>query len=216
MYLLFAIFTGIICLGLFIWAFRLLFSKVWILGWLRGTFGLFLIVVVIGLAFISFDIASYKQLIAEKDIATIDFKKLGQQHYLATFTHNELGTKEYELFGDQWQLDSRVFKWSPAALKLGFETGYRLDRLSGRYLSLQDERSLPRQVYAFPSNKYGIDLWLWVNALDTRIGFVDARFGSGVFLPMVDQGRYQISLTTNGLIARPLNQSAEEAVAFWQ
>jgi hypothetical protein len=45
---------------------------------------------------------------------------------------------------------------------------------------------------------------------------VNARHGNSTFLPMVDGGQYQISLSESGLLARPLNQPAIEAVEQWR
>ncbi len=203
-----------ICLAYF--TFKLLDKAQCFLAWLRGMFGLCLILSVVFLGIIAFDISSYRQLTAEQDIATIRFEKLAEQHYLANVIFSGQPGKTYELFGDQWQLDSRVIKWSTAATKLGIKTGYRLDRLAGRYLSLDDERTKTRKLYALNESPVGVDTWLWLNEVDTLVSFVDARYGSGVFLPMVDQGFYQITLSSSGLVARPINNAAKEAVKLWQ
>ena len=195
---------------------KLLVKTSWFLGWLRGMGGLLLISTVVFLVFTAFDVFSYKNLAKEQKVATIHFNKINHQHYVASFIDQRGNEKDYELFGDQWQLDSRVIKWKASALKLGIYSGYRLDRLAGRYLSLEDERNKPRRVHAFHQNVAGIDIWHWLNQADDWIDIVDARYGSGVFLPMVDKGHYQISLTATGLIAKPLNEPAKEAVALWQ
>ena len=44
---------------------------------------------------------------------------------------------------------------------------------------------------------------------------VDATYGSAVFLPMNDAARYSISISRNGLVARPDNAIAREAVSNW-
>jgi hypothetical protein len=198
------------------YAIRILLKPTWFVACLRGLTGLSLVVIVFLLVYIAIDISTYKQLVSEKNIATIRFKQIDQQHYIATFISNHSDSKNYELYGDQWQLDSRVIIWSSIASWLGLQTGYRLDRLAGRYLSLEDERTKPRKIYALNEASSTVDVWLFLNRFDDVINFVDARYGSGVFLPMVDDGFYQISLTTKGLAARPLNQSAKEAMALWQ
>ena len=52
------------------------------------------------------------------------------------------------MLGDEWQLDARVINWKPPATLLGLEPIYRLERLSGRYPDLVDERTAPRSVHA--------------------------------------------------------------------
>jgi hypothetical protein len=196
-------------------AYKLLLRSHWFLKWLRGTSGLLLVIIILFLGFIALDIFSYKPLVAEKNIATIRFKQQSSQQYIATLI-TENTTREYELHGDQWQLDSRVIKWSNMLVRFGMDTGYRLDRLSGRYLSLDDERKKPRKLYALNESSTSVDTWMWLNQYDDLITFVDARYGSAVFLPMINNGFYQISLTNSGLIARPLNQAAKEAMILWQ
>jgi len=44
---------------------------------------------------------------------------------------------------------------------------------------------------------------------------VDAMYGSAVFLPMTNQAKYVISISRNGLIARPANAEAKKAVSRW-
>ena len=45
--------------------------------------------------------------------------------------------------------------------------------------------------------------------------FLDAAYGSAVYLPMSDAARYQVSISRTGLVARPMNDSAREAVSRW-
>ncbi len=165
---------------------------------------------------IAIDIASYNELVAEKDIATIRFEKNKEQHYTATLITNSGDMDRYELYGDQWQLDSRILKWSSQAARLGIKTGYRLERLAGRYISLNDERDKPRRLYALNESPWSVDIWMWLNNIDDKIGMVDARYGNSVFLPMSDGAFFQIALSNTGLVARPLNRSAKDAVKQWQ
>jgi hypothetical protein len=44
---------------------------------------------------------------------------------------------------------------------------------------------------------------------------VDALYGSATYLPMVDGALYEIKVSQSGLLARPLNQAAREAVGSW-
>jgi hypothetical protein len=44
---------------------------------------------------------------------------------------------------------------------------------------------------------------------------VDAVYGSATFLPMADKAAYAISASQTGLIARPLNEAARNAISGW-
>lgn len=196
-------------------AFNFLHGKEWFLAWLRGTAGLLLSLATLFFIFIAIDLYSYRQVIGEQNIATISFRQLGQQHYLATFSPVKGTAKDFEIFGDQWQLDSRIIKWHSFLNTIGMKTGFRLDRLGGRYISLADERSKQRSLHTIESSVTPIDFWQWLESADIN-GLVDARFGSSTYLPMVDGGQFQVNISSSGLIARPINSAAREAVNLWQ
>ncbi|NIB43882.1 cation/multidrug efflux pump [Pseudomaricurvus alkylphenolicus] len=204
---------GVIAL---LWAVKTLFKPGWLLGWLKGTFGLMLLLWALVMAFMAWDIVSYKELLAEKTIATINFRKLGDQHYRAVLVSGGGQEEAYELRGDQWQLDARIFKWSKAMAKLGFKPTYRLDRLAGRYYSLDKERSSDRTVYSLSESLTSVDVWEWFNYFDKNVPWLDAQYGSATFVPMTDGALYEIRLSHTGLLSRPLNQAAKDAVNHWQ
>ncbi len=119
-----------------------------------------------------------------------------------------------QLAGDEWQLDARVLKWSGLASVLGFEPLYRLERLSGRYLSALQELSAQRTVHTFADDD-GFDLWGSAR-LSGWIPWVDAVYGSAAYLPMRDGASYSVTVARSGLVARPLNEAATRAIADWQ
>lgn len=189
----------------------------WILAWLRGTAGLALIAMAVLLVLIALDMFSYKQVLNDKVLGTISFSRVENQHYKANLTLIHAGTeKEYELYGDQWQVDARLISWTGFFKMMGAKPGYRLDRLSGRYYSLEDEYRKQRSVHQLDGSDYGVDFWSWVNASGNHVPLVDAVYGSATFLPMEEGAFYEISLTSSGLIAKPMNDVAEQAISRWK
>jgi hypothetical protein len=89
-----------------------------------------------------------------------------------------------------------------------------LDRIGGRYTRLEDERSQPRSVYSL-NQPQRIDLWDLVHRYHSWVPWMDALYGSATFLPMADGALYEIKVSQSGLVARPLNQAARDAVAGW-
>jgi hypothetical protein len=89
-----------------------------------------------------------------------------------------------------------------------------LERISGRYTSVEDERSQARTVYSLnPPQR--IDPWNLVHRHHGWVPWVDALYGSATYLPMTDGALYQINVSQSGLIGRPVNQAAREAVGNW-
>lgn len=214
-YFLLTILSAVLALVFALWALRLLTRGSWLLGWIRGTFGFFLLALVAAFGCVAWDIYSYRQIEGEANIGTISFKSLAPQQYSATFNDINGKTSVYELYGDQWQLDSRIIKWNSLLTRLGMNTGYRLERISGRYLLLDDEHNKERSVYEINHSPGGVDLWLWLNQSNNNT-MIDARYGNSTFLPMVEGAQYQVSISPSGLLARPLNQAAQDAIEQWQ
>jgi hypothetical protein len=121
----------------------------------------------------------------------------------------------FMLYGDDWQLDARVLKWKGWANLLGLDAQYRLERISGRYRDIEQERRDERTVYALSQNP-GLDLWELSNRYRRWLPFVDAMYGSATYLPMAETARYEVKMTQTGLIARPMNAAAESAAGASQ
>jgi len=170
------------------------------------------------LAAVAFLLASnlylYERLVYEAPVAEIEFEQISPQHFVASLFHDEQ-QQQYEMQGDEWQLDAQMLVWRGFASMLGLEPQYRLHRLSGRYSDVADEQEKSRSVYAL-GEKADVDLWLLANQNQKLISWLlDASYGSAVYLPMSNQARYQISISRTGLVARPMNAPARQAVTRW-
>ena len=120
------------------------------------------------------------------------------------------------LNGDQWQLDAKIIRWGGLFKMIAGKPAYRLDRLSGRYLSLDDERSKKRTVHAVENSASGIDFWTWSRKISDNGGWVDAVYGSATFVPMAHGALYEVAISESGLVARPMNDAAREALGQWR
>jgi hypothetical protein len=165
---------------------------------------------------ITSNLHTYARLTHEEPVAEIVFEARGGQRFAATLTQVPDGEMQtFILAGDEWQLDARVLKWRGWANLLGLDAQYRLERVSGRYRDIEQERHDERTVYALSENP-GIDLWTLSTQYPRWLPFVDAVYGSATYLPMADGARYQVSITQSGLIARPLNPAATAAAGNWK
>jgi hypothetical protein len=164
---------------------------------------------------VSSNIHTYERLVYEQPIASISFHKISPKHFSVEL--KELSSGEswfYELQGDEWQLDTQILTWKGYANLLGLDSYYRLHRLAGRYTDIDEERNSPHTVHGLATEKR-IDLWNYANEYSNWLSMVDATYGSAVFLPMNDAARYSISISRNGLVARPDNAIARKAVSNW-
>jgi hypothetical protein len=177
----------------------------------------FLLLAIAGAFFlISLNLHTYARLTFERPVAQIVFEARAPQRYSATLMEMPEGQMQvFMLAGDEWQLDARVLKWKGWANLLGLDAQYRLERVSGRYRDLEQERHDERTVYGLAENP-GVDLWEMSTRYPRWLPFVDAVYGSATYMPMADGARYEISITQSGLIARPLNPAADTASKGWK
>jgi hypothetical protein len=118
------------------------------------------------------------------------------------------------LKGDEWQIDARVVSWKPPVSMLGLEPIYQLERLSGRYSDVQREVSEPRTVHAL-AEVGALDIWNIARRFPILMPGVDAYYGTATYVPMADGARFEVNLSRDALIARPMNDEARKAVGEW-
>jgi hypothetical protein len=143
----------------------------------------------------------YRALTSERNAATVEIEREGEQQFTATFTFPDGEERSFELAGDQLYVDARILKWHPRANLVGVQTGYQLDRVSGRYLSLDDERTSPRTVHSLARDPR-VDLFAMARRYEFLRRLVDAEYGSASFLSIRDGGTYQIRISNSGLLIR--------------
>ena len=178
--------------------------------------GLLLLAIGAAIFVVSLNLHTYARLTHEQPVAEIVFEARNPQHFRATLTQVPSGEMQmFVLAGDEWQLDARVLKWKGWANLLGLDAQYRLERVSGRYRDLEQERNAERTVYGLSENP-GVDLWVMSTEYPRWLPFVDAVYGSATYLPMADGARYEIKMTQSGLIARPVNEAANTAAGAWK
>jgi hypothetical protein len=163
---------------------------------------------------LALNLYTYARLTYEQPVAAISFERQGERRYLARLERPQAPPQSYLLVGDEWQLDARVLKWRPPANLLGLDARYRLERLSGRYVEVENESTRLRTVHGLATER-GLNVWNLAQRYRRWLPLVDARYGSAAYLPMADGARFSVSLTQSGLIARAENEAAREATARW-
>lgn len=156
----------------------------------------------------------YEKLTEEQLVGVIEFSQSAEQEYTARLMIDGELDRILTLRGDEWQLDARVVTMTPPATILGFEPVYQLERLSGRYSSLDSERTAPRSVHGLAEER-PLDLWSLARNFPKMMPGVDAYYGTATYLPMADGARFRVTLSRDALIARPVNDAARHAVGDW-
>lgn len=167
----------------------------------RALVSLVLLVVGATLALFSLGIQGMQALTKEETAARIKVVPSGLQRYDATVTFADGRVETYDLAGDDIYIDGHIVKWTPLANRLGLHTSYRLDRIAGRYRTLEQENTARRTVYAI-----GTPALIDLVSLGRRLplaDFFDAEYGSASYVPVAQPGELELMVSTTGLLLRP-------------
>jgi hypothetical protein len=167
----------------------------------RAVLSLLLIVGGAVLAVIAVGTQGMQALIDEQSAARIKVVPTGVQRYDATVTFAGGRVETYDLAGDEIYIDGHIVKWTPLANMLGLQTSYRLDRISGRYRSIEQENMARRTIYSI-----GKPVVVDLVALGKRLplaNFFDAEYGSASYVPVAGPAELELMVSTSGLLLRP-------------
>ncbi|OGN51047.1 MAG: hypothetical protein A2352_00355 [Caulobacterales bacterium RIFOXYB1_FULL_67_16] len=174
------------------------------------------------------NLQTYERLTYERPVATLSLRQIGPQYYEVELAQPaEDGETAapgvlYPVHGDDWRIEAQVLKWKPWANVMGLDSQYRLDRLSGRYRSVEQELHGERSAYdlaAAASNArngavpFKVEAWDAIRRYRPYVDAADTLYGSAAYMPMADGARYEVWITQSGLVARPVNDVARNASA---
>ncbi len=168
-----------------------------------------------GAGLVAANLLTYARLTHEQEAARVATRQLGERHFAVSVQRAGSAPRRYDVRGDEWQIDARVLKWRPMGNLLGFDTVYRLERISGRYSDIAQERSAPRTVHAL-SEDPGMDLWTLARSYHRYLPLADALYGSAAYVPMAEGAEYVVTVSTSGLVVRPANDAARKALGGWR
>lgn len=185
----------------------------WLLQWLKGTLALVLLVTGVYCLAVAVSLLEYDSLEGMETVALVSTYRQDEQLWRVTLELRGKPPQQLLVHGDQWQMDARIMRFAGPLRWLGIAPGYRLERLSGRYSTLEQERSRPRTVIGLQQERWVPDLW----TLDRKynLPFVEAVYGNATFMPMHDGAGYEVRLSASGLLTIPMNEAAREAVLHW-
>ncbi len=164
---------------------------------------------------LAFSYYGYGRLVDEQLVSKIEFSQTAPGEYVARLMVAGEPDRLLQMRGDEWQMDARVVIWKPPITLLGLDPIYQLDRLSGRYSDIDDEKLGPRTVYAL-TEELTLDVWRVAHRFPRLLPGVDAYYGTATYVPMADGARFEVTLSRDALIARPVNDAARKAVGDWQ
>ncbi len=158
-------------------------------------------------ASVTIGIHGYRALTAEEVAAVVQTDPLGPQHFRATVTLPDGRVGQFDILGDALYVDARILKWKPIVNILGLQTAYELDRVGGRYNAIPDERHRPHTVFPLGQD-HMVNVFGFVHRHPRFLApLVDASYGSGTFVSVARPARYEVRVSTTGLLIRPVSDS---------
>lgn len=196
----FGIGFSLLSILLILFAAKILISRGWFLAWLKGSVGITLISLSFFMISVTLDLFSYSQSEPQQPLATVSMSEKSPQLYSLELVDVNGEMRILEMAGDQWQLDVRV-------LKVGPYSSYKLDNISGRYLSLEQNDKDIQTRHALWAE--GVNsLWLMVDGLVKKLPFTAETLQKVAYVPMTDGAIFQVYLS-----GRELNVVATNAQA---
>ena len=173
---------------------------------LRTMFGLLLLAVGALAATIAIGTHGYTALTREDIAATLLVQPTGPQRFSATVRYPDLREVKFELAGDEVYVDAQILKWKPIANVFGLHTAYELDRIAGRYRSIDHERSAARTVFPLGRDK-PLDLFDLRRRYTLLAPLLDAEYGSASYVVVSRPAEIELRVSTTGLLMREVKQA---------
>jgi hypothetical protein len=143
----------------------------------------------------------YRGLTQEEVALTVTTVPTGPQAFQAFLEFPDGRDTTVHVLGDQLLVDAHILKWHYLGNVIGYRTQYELDRLTGRYVDLEAERTSPRTVHSLKTEKR-VDLFdlarrhVWLRFL------VDTEYGSATYIEVRRPSRFEVRVSTTGLLVR--------------
>ena len=150
---------------------------------------------------VSFGIQGYRALIDEQPAGRVFVKKTAPQRFSARFVFPDGREATYDIAGDEIQVDAHILKWKPIANLIGLRTVYELDRIGGRYRSVEQERSAARSVHPLAPTRV-VDLFDLRQRYVFLAPLLDAEYGSASYVPVDADVELQVSVAPSGVVLR--------------
>jgi hypothetical protein len=211
----FTILGGLLAMPLAIFAIRRLTDLRFMSGTVLMLCAALILTLGVLVALAAASLRTYNRLTHEQEAARVSMRQIAPKQFALSVQPVGAHTQTFEVAGDEWQIDARLLKWRPIATIAGFDTVYRLERLSGRYSDINEERTARRTVHGL-AERAPVDFWVFLRNYNRYLPFGDALYGSAAFVPMADGAEYAVTVSSSGLVVRPSNDAARKALGAWK
>lgn len=124
---------------------------------------------------------------------------------------DEAQVRTFLFNADEWVIESRIVQWKSFLGITGAKSYFQLERLSGRYLDIEKEKTMPRIVYSLNSRPDKI--WAFLYKYQRLIPFIEAAYGNSAFVRYEAGKKFHVYVTNSGLMIKDMTQPKKRS--FW-
>jgi len=176
----------------------------------NGLIGFPILVVGGFLGMVLLNLQTYQQLTHEVVLAEISIGQPTQRGLPLRMVFED-HADVYLIDTPEWRLDARFVKWKPWLSLFGKEPVVRLERLEERGISSSGTPVMNRYELVDES-RWTEEL---ISFVSDNLGLIDSVYGSSVYMPAFPGAEYRVSASISGLVARPANLKARQAILQW-
>ncbi|MBN1693889.1 hypothetical protein JW879_00630 [candidate division WOR-3 bacterium] len=105
----------------------------------------------------------------------------------------------YRVKGQQFVIEGHIVRWENFFVTVGMKPLYQVTRLTGRYVSINDEKEKERSVYEIAEETR---VWRWLMQYGEKIPGIDAVHGISSFKDAVEHKNFTVYITHNSFIIK--------------
>ena len=124
---------------------------------------------------------------------------------------DEAQVRKFLFNADEWVIESRIVRWKSFLGIAGARSYFQLERLSGRYLDIEKEKTMPRIVYSLYSQPDKI--WAFLYKYQRLIPFIEAAYGNSAFVRYESGKKFHVYMTNSGLMIKDMTEPKKRS--FW-
>lgn len=164
-----------------------------------------------------FYLTSYRFFKSRELVAIVECKKTlesGNPVLDIEFFPKTTKTQRRQFFfdADEWVIEGRIIQWKPIFAFFGVKNYYQIERLSGRYLDIEKEKSLPRIVYDLYGQKD--DFWKFLYKAQLFIPFIEAAYGNSAFVAYEYGKKFHVYVTSSGFMIKDVTEPKKRSWWF--
>jgi hypothetical protein len=144
----------------------------------------------------------YKHFTYNKPIISVECSLKQEDSFILKFVDldkKDSPAKFYRLKGQQFVIEGHIIKWENFFVTVGMKPLYQVTRLTGRYVSVNDEKEKERSVYEVAEET---KVWRWLMQYGEKIPGIDAVQGISSFKDAVENKKLTVYITHNSFVIK--------------